>query len=442
MFRKIIAIFTIGINLNTYAQPKIVDNTVAIVNDQMILYSDIRLQKMKDKDTTFEECNILKNLIINKLLYAKAEKDSLIVSEEEVNNEMDRRMDYFISVFGSQDKLEKYYKKTLIELKVSFRDDVKQQMMAERTKNKLLAGMTPSPKDVKEYFSKIKPDSLPYYNSEVQLAQIVFLPKITREDKRKMKLRAESIREKLIKKEADMATQAILYSDDTYSAAEGGMLNWINPGEMVPEFEQAAFSIPVGRISDVIETKYGFHILEVLEKKNNKVKVRHILLSPKPNENALAEAKVLADSTYIKIKDGRISFEKAVELYSDDNIFKSNGGVLVNMKTRSPVFEVGEIEPQLTPLLSSMKSGDITETMAYATLDKKVGYRIVKLLEETPPHRASLETDYNKIKEKTFLSLKDRALSNWLEFYKNFSFIRIDPRFNSCPELKSIYTKN
>lgn len=442
MFKKITTIIAVLNVLFAIAQPTIIDNTVAIVNDQMILYSDIRLQKMKDKDTTNEECDILKSLIINKLLFAKAEKDSLVVSEEEINNEMDRRMEYFISVFGSQDKLEKYYKKTIVELKVSFRDDVKQQMMAERTKNKLLSGMHPSPKDVKEYFSKIRPDSIPYYNSEVQLAQIVFTPKVTREDKRKMKLKAEEIREKLIKKEADMATQAILFSDDNGSAAEGGMLGWVSPGEMVPEFEQAAFSTPIGRISDVIETKYGFHILEVLERKNQKAKVRHILLSPKAHENAMAEAKILADSIYYKIKEGRISFEKAVELYSEDNIFKSNGGVLVNMKTRSPVFEISEVDPQLTPQLNNLNAGEITAPMAYATLDKKVGYRIVKLLAETPPHKASLETDYNKIKEQTFLSLKSKALSNWLEFYKNYSFIRIDPRYNTCPELKSILTKN
>jgi peptidyl-prolyl cis-trans isomerase SurA len=328
---------------------------------------------------------------------------------------------------------------------VDFRDDIKQQMLAERAKNKLLAGMEPSPQDVKDYFSKLPKDSIQYYNSEVQLAQIVFLPKISREAKRLIKQKAEKIRKELIAKETSFATQAILYSDDPGSAAEGGDLRWIEHGSMVPEFEQAAFSQPIGQISELIETQYGLHIIETLEKKNGKARVRHILFSIKPDAAGLETAKIMADSIRKNILENKISFQKAVELYSTDKAFKANGGILMNLKTRnrSTLFEVGDIDPTIATLVSNMKPGDITPPQAYKTLvEQKVGYRIVKVLTEMPPHKASLETDYYKIKDIVHDKLRDKAMENWLKFYKSYVFVKLEPEYQQCPNLSLFKPEN
>ena len=281
-------------------------------------------------------------------------------------------------------------------------------------------------------------DSIPYYNAEVQMAQIVFLPKITREAKRAMKKKAEKIRLELLNKESGFSTQAILYSDDPGSASNGGELGWVEPGMMVPEFEQASFSLPIGQISELIETKYGVHIIEVLERKGEKGRVRHILIAAKPDEDGIVKAGKLADSIRNQILSKKISFQKAVELYSDDQIFKSNGGVLINLKskTRSPIFEFGEIDPLLINQINNMNTGDITPAQPYKTLDQKIGYRIVTLLSETPPRKASLETDYNKIKDVVYDNMRDKAMDNWIKFYRGYVFVKLIDEYNSCENLK------
>jgi len=424
-------------------QGKSIDKIVALVNDQMILGSDLEFYRMKSSDSSKGDCQVLNKLIIDKLLYSKAVKDSIVINDEEVENELSNRMEYFVNVFGTAEKFEKFYGKSITELKIDFREDVKQQMLADRAKYKLLAGMDPSPRDVKEYFSALPKDSVPYYNAEVQLAQIVFLPKITREAKKAAKLKAEKIRKELISKESSFATQAILYSDDPGSASNGGELGFIEPGLMVPEFEQAAFSLPVGQISELIETVHGIHILEVMEKKNGKPKVRHILLAPKADTDGITNAQKMADSVRNMVLDKKISFQKAVELYSDDKFFKANGGILVNMKskTRSPLFQIGDIDPTISSLVTDMKVGEITSPQPYMTMDRKTGYRIVKLVAETPPHRASLEADYNKIKDMVHENMKDKALTNWLKFYRSYVFVKLSPEYQNCPNLTMFKTE-
>jgi peptidyl-prolyl cis-trans isomerase SurA len=419
-----------------------IDKIVALVNDQMLLESDLRFYRMKSNDSSNGDCEVLQRLIVDKLLYSKALKDSIVINDEEVDAELNHRLEYFIQLFGTQEKFEKYYNKTLSELKVEFRGDIKQQMLAERAKNKLLAGMDPAPKDVKEYFNNLHKDSIQYYNSEVQLAQIVFLPKISREAKRAMKLKAEKIRKDLLSKESSFSTQAILNSDDGGTASNGGELGWIEPGIMVPEFEQAAFSLPIGQVSELVETKFGIHIIEVMDRKGGKSKVRHILIAAKPDANGILNAQLMADSVRNMILGNKISFQKAVEIYSDDQIFKAMGGVLVNIKSknRTTQFQIGDIDPTISTQVSNMKPGDITTAQAYRTMDQKVGYRIVKVLTETPPHKASLESDYFKIKEIVHDKLRDKAMDNWLKFYKSYVFVKLEPEYKQCPNLKMFNT--
>lgn len=434
---KIFFLFLL-ISGSAFSQSKSIDKIVALVNDQMVLESDINFYKLKVSDSSNQvNCNILYKIILDKLLYSKALKDSIIINDEEIDGELENRLQYFINMFGNQEKFEKYYNKTLSELKVDFREDLKQQMLADRAKGKLLSGMNPTPRDVKDYFESLHKDSIPYYNSEVQLAQIVFLPKITRDAKRAMKKKAEKIRTELINKESGFATQAILYSDDPGSASNGGELGWVEPGMMVPEFEQASFSLPVGEVSELVETQYGIHIIEVLEKKNDKVRVRHILIAAKPDADGITKAGKLADSIRNQILAKKISFQKAVELYSDDKFFKSNGGVLVNMKskTRSPIFEIGAVDADIVNQISNMNPGDITTAQPYKTLDNKVGYRIVTLLSETPPRKASLETDYNKIKEVVHDRMRDKAMDNWVKFYTGYVFVKLSPEYTNCDNL-------
>lgn len=442
---RILTICLIGLISNfAYSQSKSIDRIIALVNDHMVLESDLNYYRMNSKDSSSKDCQILEKLIVDKLLYSKAVKDSIPINDEEVDAEIENRLNYFITVFGSQEKMEKYYDKTLNEIKLSFKEEVRERLLADRAKNKLLAGMSPSPQDVKDYFNSLSVDSIQYYNSEVQLAQIVIVPKISRELKRTIKAKAEKVRTELINKVSSFGTQAILYSDDPGSGSREGELGWIKHGEMVPEFEQAAFSLPVGQISDIIETKFGFHLIDVMEKKSDKVRVRHILFALKPDANGLSIAEKFADSIRMNIMNNKITFEKAVELYSEDIYYKPNGGILVHMKgkTRTTLFELGDVDPTIMNVVSEMKVGEISKPQPYLTVDRKVGYRLIRLSSETPPHKASLETDYYKIKELVFEKMKDKALNKWLDFYKNYVFIKLNDQYESCPNLQILFKKN
>jgi len=326
-------------------------------------------------------------------------------------------------------------------LKISLKDDIEKKMRADRTRMKVLSQVNPTPKEVKTYFENIPKDKVPYYNSEVQLAQIVFIPKISRENKRKAKEKIESIYKELVSGSSEIGTQAILYSDDPGSAANGGELGWVEHGVMVPEFEQAAFNTPVGKFSDIVETKYGYHVLQIMDRKNDKVKVKHILVTPKMDADGLDKIKLLADSIRTKILKKEITFEKAVELYSDDVYFKSYGGIMMNFKNRSSYFEINQIDPEIVETVNKMNPGDISEPMPYQSPDRKVGYRIIKLMSETAPHKASLQTDYANIKNDCEQKMQDEAENKWIKFYKDFVYIKIDPFYSECKELGELKSK-
>jgi peptidyl-prolyl cis-trans isomerase SurA len=429
--------FSILLSLNGQAQQaRTLDKIIAVVDEFPILLSDIEIQKAQIKENTIDthniDCKILQQLVIGKMFAAQAQIDSLPISDDEINGELERRMRYFISVFGGKDKLENHYGKTVEQLKTDFRDDVREQLLSERMKNKITQGISPTPSEVKTYFKTIPSDSLPYFNTEVQLAQIAFIPKAGKEQKLMAREKLESIRQDILSGKSEFTTQAVLYSDDPGSATNGGHLGIISRGELVPEFEAVAYRLEAGAISELVETKFGFHLIQTLEKMGEKIKVRHILVSPRVSMEDYEKAAILADTVLAKIKSGRLSFEKAVKDYSDDENTKNSGGMIQNQRSGTTYFEMSEIESSLSFVVDKLEVGNVSDVLPFVSQEGKKGFRIVKLFSQSAPHKASLEKDYTKIKNAAMQTKQQAVVAKWVKDKKEDMYIRIDKSFQRC----------
>jgi peptidyl-prolyl cis-trans isomerase SurA len=422
-----------------------IDKVVAVVGDNIILQSEIESQysQMANQSpgsvTADTRCVIFDNLLLDKLFLAQAQIDSVTASAEEVDAELDRRIKYFISVFGSKEKLEEYYGKSIIELKDDFKSDIEKQLISDKMKSKAFSGLKVSPAEVKDFFDRIPKDSVPYFNSELELGQIILTPKVSHTEKEFARKKLEDIRKEIIQG-ADFSVKAIQYSEDPGSYLDGGNLGLIERGEMVPEFEAVVFRIKEGEVSDVFETPFGFHIAIVDEKRGDKLKVRHILIKPKVTRNDLNATRDLADSILHQLRADSLSWRDAVRKFSDDETSKSIGGMMTNSKTGNTYFEKADIDGTLIFSIDRMKVDDYSDVLAYTMQDKtgeqKQGYRIIWLKSESKPHKASLEQDYSKIQAAAKAEKQQKALEHWLKLHRGKNFVRIDDSMKSCKQME------
>jgi peptidyl-prolyl cis-trans isomerase SurA len=421
----------------------IADKIVAVVGDYPILLSDIEMQFAQAKAQSEAalpdnfKCEIFDRLMLEKLFLAQAKIDSVVASADEVEAELDRRIRYFTSIFGSREKLEEYYGKSITELKDDFRYDIENQLVADKMRNKVLGNLKVSPAEVKAYFHSIPKDSIPYFNSEVELAQIVMFPQVNETQKEIARNKLEKIR-KDIEEGSDFSLQAILYSEDPGSSAEGGDLGYIERGELVPEFEAVAYRLREKELSEIVETPFGYHIILVDEKRGERLKVRHILIKPKLTTADFIACKNKMDSIKHQLDVDSLTFKEAVGKFSMDETSKAVGGLLTNPKNGTTFFEKSDIEGNLIFALDKIKVGEYTDVLPYTGIERtgeqKQGFRIVLLKSETKPHKASLELDYPKIQAAAKNAKTQRELDRWIQLYKDKTYIRVEPDYGYCPE--------
>lgn len=420
-----------------HAQPKpIADRIVAQVGENIILLSDVEMAFLQEQAKVTDralpadaKCVILENLLLEKLFIAQGALDSVVVPEEEVTAELERRVKYFISVFGSREKLEEYYGKPIGELKDEFKDDIESQLISDKVRSKVFTGLKVSPQEVKEYFLKIPKDSIPFFNAEVELGQIVMYPKVNNAQKKISREKLERIK-KDIDNGADFSLQAILYSEDPGSSSDGGNLGIIERGELVPDFEAAAYRLSEGQISDVVETPFGFHIIKLDEKRGDKLKLRHILLRPKLTNADVVEVENRMDSIQHLLAVDSLEFRVAVDKFSEDEQSKGLGGMMMNQKTGGTTFEKSEIDGNLIFTIDQMKVGQYSDVLTMNSMErtgeKKTGYRIIYLKSQTTAHRASLEQDYAKIQNAAKAQKQRQLLEKWIDLHKGNAYIKID----------------
>lgn len=423
-------------SFNLHSQPKVIDQVVAVVATYSILQSDIENQYLQIqtqnvlKSESTQKCQILESLLFQKLMLNQAEIDSIIVTDDEVESELDRKLRYYIAQFGSEEKFVEFYKKPIIEFKEEFRELVRDQKKIEQVQYGITKDVKITPSEVKRFFTKIPADSVPLVNAEVEIGQIIKNPPVSLEEKVRIKEKLNGLRERIIKGE-DFSTLAVLYSEDPGSARKGGELGFVGRGELYPQFEAVAFNLKKDEVSEIIETKAGFHIIQMIQRKGDYINVRHILLQPKVSPEDLVEANHILEKVKSKIENEGLSFEKAAMEFSDDPS-KNNGGLLVNANTGTTRFEMDEIDPAISFAIDKLKVGDISKPLIMKTDDGKQAYRLIYLKTRTQPHGANMQEDYDRIQQWAKEEKNNEVIKKWIKEKILKTYINIIPEYKSC----------
>lgn len=419
----------------------LLDKVDGIIGDKIILRSDIENQldllNMRGKDESENRCKLMEQLILTRLLANQAVKDSLPVSNEEVEDELNRKINYFISVAGSQEAFEAYYKKSVEQIKDDYREDIRENMLSSRMRGKITENIKITPSEVKQYFEEMSKDSLPYFNATMEVKQIVMKPQVSGIQKDLAKKKAQELLERL-KKGESFDLLASLYSEDIASAQQGGLLDWVSRGTFVKEFEAAAFKLKDGEISDLVETPFGFHIIQMVERRGDMIQVRHILIRPKSTSADIEYARLKLDTVRNDILSGKITFEKAVKEYSTDDASKNVGGFILNNETGSTLLDVTQMDKDLYLLVDTLKPESITYPSMFTEFDGTPAYRILKMISRTEPHEASIKVDYDKIQNAARTSKEEEVVKKWFDKYIKKTYIMVDDEYKSCDVLKSI----
>jgi peptidyl-prolyl cis-trans isomerase SurA len=421
--------------------PDVVDKVIAVVGQNMIKKSELETAYLQQKmnsnfiiENEYERrCDILEGMLINKLMLHQAEVDSVEVTEDEVNIEMDNRIRYMISAYGSQEMLEKQMRRSLSEIKSYYKDVIKENIMIAQIEQKLTGSITVTPREVVDFYNSIPKDSLPTIEQEYVFSQIVKTPEVSEEEKERVKSKLNEYRDRILKG-SKFSTIATLYSEDPASAKKGGELGFFSRGQMVGEFENAAFALQDGEISPIIETKYGYHIIQMIERRGNQVNCRHILLQPKVTPQQLQEAYDQLEQIKKEIDNGEITFEEAILKYSDD-ASKINEGLIINPYNASAIFSKDAINETIFNVdkvdFESMKEGEITKPIRFKT-ELSDAYRLIKINRKTDAHKVDLTLDYDKIQASALDNKKTEIIKEWANKRLKKTYVKIDADYQGC----------
>ncbi len=414
----------------------LIDKIAGVVGDKIVLTSDIQVQvaqaKMQGGATPDIECQVLDQLLMEKLLVNQAELDSVMVSEDEVEIELDNRLRYYINMMGTEEKFIEYYQKSILEFKEDFRPDIKQMMLAQRMQSQIVANIKVSPIEVKEFFEEIPKDSLPYFNAEVEVSEIIFIPVITEEAKTAAKTKLNQIRSKINDGTNTFDEMAQIYSEDPGSAPQGGRMGLQDRGTFVKEFEATAYKLAKNEVSSVIQTEFGFHILKLLERRGNKVDVQHILIKPEVSFNDLDLANKRADSVRNLILVDSLSFQEAVEIYTEDENSKNFSGMLVNQQTGSTYFELNQLTPDVFFAVEGLKEGEMSAPTMIKLQDGKQQYKLFFVQSRSEPHQANLDDDFERLKNVALQQKQNETVSKWVAEKSAKTYIKLSPEYHGC----------
>ena len=420
---------------------ELVDGIIVKVDNQIVLRSEVEniysqeLARAQGKPLPPDlKCKILQSLVLNRLMLARAEVDSVTVTDQRVNSELDRRMAYFVQQIGSEKKLEELYNKSLRALKEDLRGQVRDQLVQQEMQEKIAGKTTVTPREVKEYFEKVPKDSVPYFSTEVEVGQIVIPAQVNDAAKQAAIVKLNELRARILAGEK-FETLAKEYSQDPGSAVEGGYLGFFKRGELVPPYEAAARKLEPGQLSPVVESQFGFHLIQLIERKGESYSTRHILLKPATGTTDVSASATKLARIRRQILNDSISFAKAAKEYSDDKASSANGGLLANRQDGGSRLPLDKLDPAIFFTIDTMKVGHITPPLPYRTDDGKDAMRILYLKSNIPPHQANLTDDYQKISQAALAQKKSRALDEWYEKNRNSVYLEVAPEYDSCKVL-------
>ena len=437
--------FFVLLSVLASAQPQTVDGVAAIVGGDVILKSDIDEQYDVFNRQNFGKpvsyCEVFEELLFQKLLIHHAAIDSISIGEEEVEANMDRRIQQLIMQMGDQKKLEDFYEKSVVEIKEDMRTLIKEQLTAQRMQMTVVEGIEVTPSEVREYYENLPADSIPLISAEVELSQIVKFPELSDEAEQEVIAKLNELKER-IENGTSFSSMAILYSEDPGSNKKGGEYQGIQRGVFVKEFEAVAFNLRKGEISDPFKTEFGYHIVQLLEKRGEELDLRHILIKPKLTQENLQEAKNFLDSVSVAIANGEMTFEEASRRFSDDEQTRFNGGQMSNFQSGNNKFEVSQLDRGLFALISSLEDDEISEASFYRTEDQREAFRIVRLDANYEPHKANLDLDFTRIKGFALQQKQAKTVEDWKNEKLADTFVKINEGYYDCADELNSWNSN
>ncbi|MFT3845819.1 MAG: peptidylprolyl isomerase [Lacibacter sp.] len=446
--KKLFTIVLLVLALAVQSQTKKItaDKIIGVVGDRIVLKSDVDNQINDAKSKDYEmppdaHCMIMQQLIISKMLAIQAEKDSLPVGEEEVEAEVDKRVRYFIQQYGSREVIEQITGKTIYQFREEMRDPIKEMLLSDAMRKKIVENVKITPTEVRAYFDKIPKDSLRFYEVELEIGEIVVYPKAGREMDEFAKDELQEYKrmvENGSKKFEFLATQ---YSEDPAVKENGGLyvLNR-NDKQWDPTFFNTAMSLKEGQISRVIKSKFGYHIIQCLSRNGDEITIRHILKIPRINQEDINLAISRLDTVRSKIIAGTIKFGEAVSKYSDDETSKYTGG-RVSGADGSTSITIDQLDKDLIPYLDKLKPGEYSQPIAFTDERGKKGVRMVYLISRTAPHRENMKDDYSKIANRALEEKREKELEKWFVKNSNTFYVQIDEEYMQCKNIKNLISQ-
>ena len=423
-------------------QASVIDEVIWVVGDEPILKSDVegmRLQAEAEgrKFKGDPDCSIPEQIAVQKLFLHQAAIDSLEVTESEISQGIEEQINHWVQLIGSREKLEEYRKQTISEIRQSMRDDYKNNRLINMMKEKLVTDVKVSPADVRNYFKDVPADSIPYVPTVVEVEIITQNPKVSQEEINRVKEQLREYTDRVTKGETTFATLARLYSEDPGSARQGGELGYTGRGSLDPAFATVAFNLTdPKKISKIVETEFGYHIIQLIDRRGDKVNVRHILLKPRIDSEAIAQTKARLDSISADIQEGKISFERAATLISDDKDTRSNNGLMgffdAENRAITSKFRMRDLPTEIAREVEKMKVGDISKAFQMVNARGKTVCAIVKLKARIEGHQATITEDFQVLKNVVLAKEREKVLHNWVVNKIKQTYVRMDDRYKNC----------
>ena len=442
MIKRLIGLFILtgGIFLSNQiqAQDKVVDQIVAVVGKNIILKSDIEdmYQQQQAQGMTSDgdmKCEILENLLVEKLLLAEAEQDTTItVSDSQLNQQLNQRIQYFTQHLGSEKDVEAYFKKPIVQIKADMEEIIKNQLMTQQMQQKILDKVTVTPAEVRLNFKNLPEKEVPQIDAQVEYAQIVVQPVISLEEEDRVKATLRELKHRIESGESGFAPLAVIYSEDPGSARNGGELDYMGRGNLDPAYAAAAFNLKGDKISNVVKSEFGYHIIQVMDRKGELIKTRHILMKPKVSPEAMKKAYAQIDSIADFIRKGTFKFEDAALRFSFDKNSRNNGGVVINPESGEAKWKMSELDPDVSKVIGKMNVNEISKPFLSIDDTQHQVYKIVKLISKTNAHKANLRDDYVDLSNLYLSKKKEKTLDKWIRDKQVGTYVHIDDSYINC----------
>lgn len=430
-----------GIDDDDPTSRNVIDEVIWVVGDEPILKSEVeglRLQAEMEgvRWKGDPDCAIPERIAIEKLFLHQAAIDSVEVTESEVASNVEQRLEYFIAQAGSREKLEEYRGQSLSQIRSQMREELRKQMLIQRMREKLVENIAVSPAEVRRYFSTLSPDSIPFVPTVVEVQILTQTPRVEQEEINRIKDELREYTDRVNKGETTFQTLARMYSEDPGSARYGGELGFVGRGTLDPAFAAVAFNLTDPRkISKIVESEYGYHIIQLVDKRGDKVNVRHILRKPQISQESIDKALVRLDSIGNDIRDGKFTFDEGASVISDDKDTRNNHGLMANSTEdmrRTSKFRMQDLPPEIARIVDTMQVGNISQPFQMINARGKTVCAIVKLKSRIDGHKATITEDFQVMKDVVLNKRKEECISQWIEKKIKTVYVRLNDRYRDC----------